>query len=41
MSDAPPEAKLWDLLRGAMATKALGIAADLRIAEALAAGRGT
>jgi O-methyltransferase domain/Dimerisation domain len=38
MSDAPPETKLWDLLRGAMATKALGIAADLRIAEALAAG---
>jgi O-methyltransferase domain/Dimerisation domain len=38
MSDVPPEAKLWDLLRGAMATKALGVAADLRIAEALAAG---
>jgi O-methyltransferase domain/Dimerisation domain len=38
MSDIPPEAKLWDLLRGAMATKALGLAADLRIAEALAAG---
>ena len=38
MSDVPPETKLWDLLRGAMATKALGIAADLRIAEGLAAG---
>jgi hypothetical protein len=38
MSDVPPEAKLWNLLRGAMATKALGIAADLRIAEGLAAG---
>lgn len=38
MSDVPPEAKLWDLLRGAMATKALGLAADLRITEALAAG---
>jgi hypothetical protein len=38
MSDAPPEAKLWDLLRGAMGTKALGVAADLRIADALAAG---
>src|SRR5207244_6111228 len=37
MNDVP-EAKLWDLLRGAMGTKALGIAADLRIAEALAAG---
>jgi hypothetical protein len=38
MSDVPPEAKLWNLLRGAMATKALGIAADLRIAEGLATG---
>jgi len=38
MSGVPAEAKLWDLLRGAMATKALGIAADLRIASALAAG---
>ena len=38
MTGVPAEAKLWDLLRGAMATKALGIAADLRIASALAAG---
>jgi hypothetical protein len=38
MSDAPAEATLWDLLRGAMGTKALGVAADLRIADALAAG---
>jgi SAM-dependent methyltransferase len=29
---------LWDLLRGAMATKALGIAADLHISDALADG---
>jgi hypothetical protein len=29
---------LWDVMRGAMATKALGAAADLRIAEELAAG---
>jgi O-methyltransferase domain/Dimerisation domain len=38
MTEVAPEAKLWDFLRGAMATKALGIAADLRIAEALASG---
>jgi len=30
--------ELWDLMRGAMATKALGAAADLRIADELAAG---
>jgi hypothetical protein len=29
---------LWELMRGAMATKALGIAADLDVAEALADG---
>ncbi len=38
MSDRPPEARLWDLLRGAMGTKALGLAADLHIADALAGG---
>jgi hypothetical protein len=38
MSDVDPNAQLWDLLRGAMATKALAIAADLRVADALAAG---
>ncbi|HEY3017956.1 MAG TPA: methyltransferase [Gaiellaceae bacterium] len=38
MSDRPPEARLWDLLRGAMGTKALGIAADLHVADALAEG---
>jgi hypothetical protein len=37
MSD-PPEAVLWNLLRGALGTRALAIAADLRVAEALAAG---
>jgi O-methyltransferase domain len=37
MSRAPEEV-LWDCLRGAMMTKALGIVADLRIAEALAEG---
>ena len=38
MSDVDPNARLWDLLRGAMATKAFGIAADLKVADALAAG---
>lgn len=33
-----PESTLWTLARGAMATKALGIVADLRIADALADG---
>jgi O-methyltransferase domain len=33
-----PEQVLWDFLRGAMMTKALGIVADLRIADALAEG---
>lgn len=38
MSERAPEEVLWDFLRGAMMTKALGIVADLRIAEALADG---
>jgi len=38
MSERKPEAVLWDFLRGAMMTKALGMAGDLRIAEALAGG---
>jgi hypothetical protein len=33
-----PEQVLWDFLRGAMMTKALGIVADLRVADALAEG---
>lgn len=33
-----PEARIWDLLRGALATRALAIVADLRIADALADG---
>ena len=36
--ERPPESTLWSLLRGAMATKALAVAADLRIADELAAG---
>ena len=42
MSEPDPEAQLWDLLRGALATRALAIAADLGIPEPLrrpAAGR--
>src|SRR6266508_5786031 len=38
MSEVDPNARLWDLLRGAMATKAFGIAADLEVADALAGG---
>ena len=38
MSDLPPEARLWNLIRGALGTKALGIAADLGVADALADG---
>jgi hypothetical protein len=37
MTDTP-EARIWDLLRGALATRALAIVADLRIADALADG---
>jgi hypothetical protein len=38
LSSTDPNAVLWDLVRGATATKALGIAADLGIADALANG---
>jgi O-methyltransferase len=38
MTDLPPEARLWNLIRGALGTKALGIAADLGVADALANG---
>jgi hypothetical protein len=38
MRDLPPEARLWNLIRGALGTKALGIAADLGVADALATG---
>jgi hypothetical protein len=38
MTDLPPEARLWNLLRGALGTKALAVAADLGVADALAAG---
>ena len=38
MSERPAEADLWDFLRGAMMSKALGFAADLEVAEGLAQG---
>ena len=38
MSGPSPQAQIWDLLRGALATRALAIVADLRVAHALAAG---
>lgn len=38
MSEREPEAVVWDLLRGALTTKALAVVADLRVAEALAGG---
>lgn len=38
MSDMPAEARLWNLIRGALGTKALGVAADLGVADALAKG---
>ena len=38
MSERVPETVVWDLLRGAIATRALAVAADLRVAEALEGG---
>jgi len=38
MSAVAPEEQIWNLLRGALATRALGIAAELRVAESLADG---
>jgi O-methyltransferase domain len=38
VSGLPPEARLWSLMRGAMATQALRVVAQLRVADALAAG---
>jgi O-methyltransferase len=38
MSELPPAAKVWNLARGALATKALGIVTDLGVADALAGG---
>jgi O-methyltransferase domain len=38
MSDVSPETRLWNIERGALATKALGVVADLGIADALGDG---
>jgi hypothetical protein len=38
MSEVAPESKVWDILRGALATRTLGIVAGLGIPQALAAG---
>jgi hypothetical protein len=38
MSEVAPQTRLWNLIRGALGTKALGVVADLGIADALAAG---
>ena len=38
MSDVAPEERLWNMLRGALVTKALGAVADLGVADALADG---
>jgi hypothetical protein len=37
MTDSP-EGRLWDLMRGALTARALGVVAELRVADALAAG---
>lgn len=38
MSELTPETRLWNLLRGAIGTRALALVADLRVADALARG---
>ena len=38
MSDQSAHARIWNLLRGALGTRALGTVADLRVADALADG---
>lgn len=38
MSERAPESVLWDLMRGAMATRAIAVVSELRVADALAAG---
>jgi hypothetical protein len=38
MSEPAPETQLWNIVRGALTTRALGVVADLRIADALSAG---
>jgi O-methyltransferase domain len=38
VSEVQPEVRLWGLLRGALGTRALGLVADLGVAEALGSG---
>ena len=38
MSERPPELVIWDFQRGALMTRALGLAADLGVSDALAGG---
>jgi len=38
MSERAPEEQLWDLLRGALGTRALAVVAELRVADALGDG---
>ena len=38
MTDVSPESRLWDLMRGALTARALGVVAKLRVADALADG---
>ena len=38
MNEAAPETVVWNLLRGALTTRALGLVAELRVADALADG---
>ena len=38
MSELPPESRIWNLVRGALGTRALALVADLRVADALATG---
>ena len=38
MSTSAPESQLWELMRGPLTSRALAIAADLKVAEALADG---
>jgi SAM-dependent methyltransferase len=38
VSELAPEARLWNLIRGALGTRALAVAAELRVADALADG---
>jgi hypothetical protein len=38
MTELTPEARLWNLIRGALGTRALALVAELRVADALADG---